>query len=121
DVFQIGEAVVQVSQPRQPCHKLAKKHDIVNLPVRVQDTGYTGFYFRVLREGWMAPDSSIDLIEVHPKRVTVEFANQVMHHEKKNQTAIEKILEVNELSADWRDIFLKRLEKCKEGQRKICK
>lgn len=51
DVFKLDEAVVQVSQPRQPCVKLAKKFGVKDMVLEVQQTGYTGFYFRVLEEG----------------------------------------------------------------------
>ncbi|GIM46026.1 MOSC domain-containing protein [Collibacillus ludicampi] len=109
DIFQFGEAIVQVSQPRQPCHKLAKKHNMKDLPLLVQKTGFTGFYFRVLREGWVAQDRGLRLLHRHPLGITVAFANQIMHHDKKNLKGIEQILAVKELSESWRNTFLKRL------------
>jgi MOSC domain-containing protein YiiM len=110
DIFQLGEAVVQISQPRQPCHKLAKRYDIPTLPVLVQNTGFTGFYFRVLEEGWVKPDDSLRLLTRHPQEITVSFANQIMHHDRQNQEGIEKILDVKELSDSWRKTFRKRLQ-----------
>lgn len=50
DVFKLGKAIVQVSQPRQPCYKLSIKYGVPDMPLKVQQTGYTGFYFRVLEE-----------------------------------------------------------------------
>ena len=55
DVWKIGTAVVQVSQPRQPCWKLARRWKIKTLTLQVQQTGRTGWYFRVLTEGVVAP------------------------------------------------------------------
>jgi hypothetical protein len=46
DVFRIGEAMVQVSQPRMPCAKLAGKNGSRMLPKLMTDVGYTGFYMR---------------------------------------------------------------------------
>ena len=51
DVFEIGTALVQVSQPRQPCWKLARRWHIKDLAVQAERTGFTGWYFRVLQEG----------------------------------------------------------------------
>ena len=51
DVFRIGEASVQVSQPRMPCAKLAGKNGAKMLPKLMVNVGYTGFYMRVLSEG----------------------------------------------------------------------
>lgn len=110
DIYQLGEAVVQVSQPRQPCHKLAKKYDIPDLPALVQDTGYTGFYFRVFQEGWVTKDQPLILLERHPDEVSVSFANNLMHHDKYNIEAIKRVLAVKALSDNWRKTFLNRLK-----------
>ncbi|WP_028401659.1 MOSC domain-containing protein [Ectobacillus panaciterrae] len=110
DIYKLGEAVVQVSQPRQPCYKLAKRYNMADLPVRFQNTGYTGFYFRVLKEGWVPEHPSIELIQRHLKGVTIEFANKIMHHAKENIEGIHQILEVDELSSNWRQTFTNRLK-----------
>jgi MOSC domain-containing protein YiiM len=115
DMFQLGEAIVQVSQPRQPCYKLAKKYNVEDLPLRVQNTGYTGFYFRVLKEGWVTKESRLQLLSRHPLGITVSFANHIMYHDKYNQEGIERILSVQELSESWRTTLLKRLTKHVNG------
>lgn len=109
DIYQLGEAVVQVTQPRQPCHKLAKLYHLKELPVWVQDSGYTGFYFRVLEEGLVTKEEPIRLLERNRHEISVQFANQIMHHDKHNLEAIERILQVEELSGNWRKTFSKRL------------
>ncbi|WP_248924220.1 MOSC domain-containing protein [Paenibacillus hamazuiensis] len=110
DVFQLGEAVVQVSQPRQPCYKLSVKYGAPDMPLKVQETGRTGFYFRVLKEGVVSGSGGLTRIFSHPKAITVSYANRIMHHEKDHIAGIHKILEVEELSVNWRATFLKRLE-----------
>ncbi len=110
DIFQLGSALVQVSQPRQPCHKLAKKHEWADLPQQFEQTGRTGFYFRVLQEGEVAISDQLIQLEQHPEQLTVAFANRIMHHEKRNKAGIEKLLAVNELSASWRTTLSKRLD-----------
>lgn len=114
DVYRIGEAVVQVSQPRQPCYKLGGKHDVPDLPLKVQQTGYTGYYFRVLEPGLVPPQGDIRLEERHPAGVTVAFANRVKYHDKRNREAIERLLGVAELSASWRAGFERRLAELDE-------
>ncbi|MFD0696037.1 MOSC domain-containing protein [Paenibacillus sp. GCM10027628] len=109
DIYQIGEAIVQVSQPRQPCHKLAKRHDVVDLAVQVQDTGLTGYYFRVLREGMIPVEPNITLVTKHDAGVTVAFANEIKYQDKANLNGVERILAVEALSASWRESFDKRL------------
>ncbi|MGN4422892.1 MOSC domain-containing protein [Bacillus cereus group sp. MYBK30-1] len=110
DTFQFGKATVQITQPRQPCFKLAKKYNIPKLPLYFQDTGYTGFYFRVLKEGWISPVDTLKLLKSDPKGVSVSFANRIMHKEKQNFEGLKRILEVNALSASWRKTFEKRIK-----------
>ncbi|MGN7893451.1 MOSC domain-containing protein [Bacillus sp. 22475] len=109
DTFELGEAIVQVTQPRQPCFKLAKKYNIPKLPLYFQETGYTGFYFRVLKEGWVSSVDTLKRIQSDPKGVSVAFANRIMHKEKQNIEGVKRILEVNALSSSWRKSFEKRI------------
>lgn len=110
DVFQLGEAIVQVTQPRQPCFKLAKKYDTPKLPLYFQNTGYTGFYFRVLKEGWVSPVDALKQLEPDSKGISIAFANRIMHKEKEDLQGVRRVLEVNALSASWRNTFEKRLK-----------
>lgn len=110
DIFELGEAIVEVSQPRQPCFKLSVKYDRPDMPLKVQETGYTGFYFRVLREGFVAKSDGLKRIFAHPKAITVAYANRIMHGEKELLAGILQLLEVDKLSVSWRATLLKRLE-----------
>lgn len=109
DTYAIDEVVVQVSQPRQPCHKLAKRLNQADAVLRVQETGYTGYYFRVLTEGTISKDSSIKLIAKGESGVTITYANQIKYHENNNVEAVQRISAIGELSASWKQSFLKRL------------
>ncbi len=112
DVFELGTAVVQVSQPRQPCKTLAVRYgraDIIKLMV---DSGLTGFYLRVLEEGIVERGSPFVLKERDPHTVTVAFANEVYHHDRKNCGSIRKVLKVSGLSESWRCSFHELNKKC---------
>ncbi|GJM75985.1 MOSC domain-containing protein [Paenibacillus macerans] len=110
DIFKFGEALVQVSQPRQPCYKLSIKYDAPDMPLTMQKTGFTGFYLRVLEEGLVSKADGLTRISRHPRAITVTYANRIMHHEKEDIAGIKKILEVKELSVNWRATFVKRLD-----------
>jgi MOSC domain-containing protein YiiM len=117
DIFKLGEAIVQVSQPRRPCYKLSIRYQLEDLPLRFQNTGYTGFYLRVLQEGIVSVKDKLILAEPHPHRITVGYANQIMHHDRHNQEGIHKLLAVKELAENWRRTFLKRLAGQEEDQK----
>lgn len=105
DIFQLGTAVVQVSQPRQPCTTLAARYGRNDMIKLVVDSGYTGFYFRVLEEGSVQKGEELIIIERDPRAVTVSFASNTYHHNRKNCGAIEKVLAVPALSESWQKSF----------------
>jgi len=109
DKLQLGEAVVQVSQPRQPCYKLAARYGVPDLAMHVQESGFTGYYFRVLQEGVIPPQPTLRLLERDTGGVTVAFANRIKYTDKGNRAGIERILRVAALSASWRESFENRL------------
>ena len=111
DIFQLGTAVVQVSQPRQPCRTLAARYNRDDLVKRVADTGRTGFYFRVLEEGMIEKGTELILKEKDPHSISVSFANHTYHHDRKNCEAIKKVLAVAALSGSWRKSFRELEEK----------
>jgi MOSC domain-containing protein YiiM len=109
DVFQVGGAIVQVTQPRGPCYKLGRKHRFLELPLMMEREGYTGYYFRVLQEGMVAPGLKVDPVERHPLGVTVAEANRLMYRDKRDEAGLRRILSVAELSDSWRGKFASRL------------
>ena len=111
DIFQIGEAKVQCTQPRQPCHKLNKVFDFQGMACRVQTTGFSGWYFRVTQPGWVTAGVEIVRIQEDPMRISVDIANDLMHTSKKDWKGIREILAVTALSDSWRETFTKRLLK----------
>ncbi|UOK65213.1 MOSC domain-containing protein [Paenibacillus amylolyticus] len=111
DVYELGEATVQVSQPRQPCFKLGARYDYKELPVYFQESGFTGFYFRVLQEGEVRPSSIFRRISTDPTSMTVLEANRIMHQGKENVDGIQALLAIPALSDSWRQTLMKRLSK----------
>ena len=112
DIFQLGTAVVQVSQPRQPCRTLTARYGRDNLIKLVVDSGRTGLYFRVLEEGIVKKGDELILKERDPRSISVSFSNHTYHHDRKNCEAIEKVLAVPALSASWLKSFQELKEKC---------
>ena len=108
DVFRCGEAVLQVSQPRQPCWKLARRWGIKDLALQVERTGRTGWYFRVLQEGLLEGGEVLSLIERTEAQWTVAAANEVMHHRKNDWAAAKRLAECPALSVSWRTTLIQR-------------
>ncbi|HPF50767.1 MAG TPA: MOSC domain-containing protein [Draconibacterium sp.] len=63
DVFQIGEAVVQATQPRQPCFKLEFRFHDRQIIRKFVDSGFSGVYVRVLKKGAVKTGDSMTKID----------------------------------------------------------
>jgi MOSC domain-containing protein YiiM len=63
DVLRAGSALLQVTQPRQPCFKLALRFGDARLPQMMQRTGRSGWYARVLEDGVVESLRSIIVVE----------------------------------------------------------
>lgn len=107
DVFQIGEAVLQVSQGRYPCSTINKRNNNNLLLKRIIETGYTGYFFRVLEEGKITADSQIKKLFSHPEQITVSSVHHLYFHDPSPSVeVIDKILGVEELAGQWRKYLL---------------
>jgi MOSC domain-containing protein YiiM len=110
DLYRVGTAVLQVSQPRQPCGTLAARYGRSDLVKLVVDSSRTGFYCRVTSEGEVREGDAVTLLERDPRGVTITFANRILHQDRKNSAGIEQVLSVPALSASWRQSFLELRE-----------
>jgi MOSC domain-containing protein YiiM len=104
DVFQVGTAVVQVSQPRGPCWKLGRKWARLDLPKVVIKEGKTGWYLRVLQPGDVEAGQEVGLVGRTYPEYTITEANRLAYA-KADSALIEARLRFSEctaLSAAWR-------------------
>jgi MOSC domain-containing protein YiiM len=111
DIFQVGEAVIQITQSRIPCSTITKRTNLSLLLNRLVETGYTGYLCRVLEEGVVREDSQITLLKQHCKRLSVLVANDIYFQRLKDKETLEKLLGIQELATKWRESLIGRLEK----------
>ncbi|MBA4536949.1 MOSC domain-containing protein [Bacillus aquiflavi] len=111
DIYQIGEAVVQISQGRIPCSTITKRIGVPKLLKRIVEEGYTGYLCRVLEEGTIHKNATIKLIKPHPNEISILFANEIYFHRRDDVKGIQKILAVQELADAWRKDLSERLAK----------
>lgn len=109
DIYRLGEAAVQVSQGRIPCSKISKNNDIEHLLKRVVETGYTGYFFRVIEEGMVYGDSDLKLLERQQDDISILKGNEIYFHRRKDLSAIETLLEVEGLAEAWKKDLKKLL------------
>lgn len=102
DTFQIGDAIVQVTQPRAPCYKIAARYGVAKMALFVQQENLTGYLLRVLRDGDVEAGQSLQLIERQTHGITVAEANRVINADKKDIGGALRLLGVPGLPAALR-------------------
>ncbi|WP_373895724.1 MOSC domain-containing protein [Virgibacillus natechei] len=110
DIFHIGEAVVQVSQPRRPCWRPARRWRIKDLAIQIQREGMTGWYFRVLKEGEIQAGDHLSLQERPFPEWTVMKCNDVMYNQKQDTELAGRLAACELLAPSWRKTLSKRAE-----------
>lgn len=72
DRFRIGTACFEVSQPRQPCLKLARRFEDASFVKRFLESRRVGFYLRVVEPGEVAAGDPIVRITHDPASLDIE-------------------------------------------------
>lgn len=110
DVYRIGEAEVQVSQPRGPCSTLARRWDRPDLVKVVRENHRSGWYIRVLREGKIAAGDGVELIARPQPQWSVARAAEVNYSRDRRLSDLRELANLPELSSAWKNDLRKKLE-----------
>jgi MOSC domain-containing protein YiiM len=109
DRFRLGSAEFVVTQPRMPCFKLGIRFNRPDIVKRFLQSGRTGFYFAVLKEGEVTAGNTIDLLKRDENGVTVADIVNLYGRDASNQDLLQRVSELPSLPQTWRDYFRKRL------------
>ena len=84
DIFRIGSAIVQVSQPREPCFKLGARFGTQEILRQFIDHGLPGTYVRILKEGEVKTNDDLILVERSENTLTVKQFYELLFAKEKN-------------------------------------
>ena len=109
DIYRVGDerdgTVLQVSLPRQPCFKLNHRFGIKNFAAQTWKKSRTGWYYRVLQEGWMQAGDQIVLLERKHPQWTIERVQEYLHRDKTNLEKLEELENINEFGKECKTAF----------------
>ena len=115
DVFRVGGALLQVTQPRYPCFKLGVKMGDPLFPRRFLASGRTGPYLRVLQEGEVAAGDALEPVETSDA-LTVGGLWHLVLVDKGNVEGARRALRCPTLAREWREPLEERLLRQDAGQ-----
>ena len=110
DIYAIGAARIQVTGPRYPCTKIGRRWGIPKLTRLVALTGRTGWYCRVLGEGWVEPGFPIELIDRPYPEITIALVNDVGHGRNRDIGLAEAVVACPLLPEWWRLVVRQALQ-----------
>ncbi|MGL5155964.1 MAG: MOSC domain-containing protein [Aeromonas veronii] len=102
DVYRLGDALIQISQPRSPCFKLNQRFGYGQMSQVMQLNGRCGWLLRVLEEGMVSPESAMELADRPYPELTVKRTADILFNQVRNETDLLLLLENPALSPNWR-------------------
>ncbi len=101
DIHKIGTVTMQVSQPRQPCWKLSRRWEHNDLMKEIYNSGKTGWYYRIIKEGSFQANDSVELVSQLDIKITILEANKALRDVSSNKQTVEKLLSLDCLAPAW--------------------
>ena len=108
DQVSIGSVLLEVSQSRQPCWKLNDRFDVPDMARRVQHTGRTGWYYRVLEAGTLQAGDAITLVARPWPQWSLARVIAVLYHQPLDAAVLTDLAELP-LPPPWRRLVEGRL------------
>lgn len=102
DIYRAGTVLLQVSQGRQPCWKLNTRFDRDDIAMRVQPTGRTGWYYRVLEIGLIKPGDVLTLQSRPQPNWPLSRILQLLYHHTLDLEELRALANVQELADGWK-------------------
>jgi MOSC domain-containing protein YiiM len=108
DEFQVGTAVLRVSQPRLPCFKLGIRFGRPDIIKRFMQSGRSGIYFSVVKEGTLGPGDNLEYLggDTHKIKVS-DIANLFTSPDNRDPDLIKRAL--NSQLAEQMKLFIAEL------------
>lgn len=107
DVFRAGSAILQVTQPRMPCFKLAIRMNRSDMVQRFWASGRSGIYFSIVEEGELESGDPIDLVQSDPRGVSVADVVRLYKGETDDPDLFSRVMAAP-LSGSWKNEIRER-------------
>ena len=92
DIYKVGEATVQISQPRIPCSKLGFRLGSPSAVKAFADAPYPGIYVRVLQDGKVRVGDEMVLVEAQDIKLSLTDLFMILTNRSKHTHRFEELL-----------------------------
>ena len=108
DRVRVGSAELMVTQPRLPCFKLGIRFGRDDMVKRFLQSGRSGFYFAVVREGEITAGDRLEIAVRDSRGVTVSDMIALETADETDRDLLRRALETPALPESWKRHFRKR-------------
>ena len=109
DIWECNDITIEVSQPRLPCFKLARRLDMPGLNVEVVKNRMGGWYARALKQGLVVGGQKLTLVDRPNPSWSIDRAFEIFMTEKKNREVLLELHDLPQLSTLWKESLKKRI------------
>jgi MOSC domain-containing protein YiiM len=108
EVFGLGDARLQVCQPRNPCWKIDARFAVDGMAAFIAEHHLTGWYFRVLQPGQVSPGDTLDALAVSDGASSLAAAMQLWHSHRPPPQALLQLADTPGIAAGWQRKIVER-------------
>lgn len=108
--WQIGTVMVEVSEPRVPCWRLAVRMNDPLFPRRFSEALRPGTYLRIVEEGELGAGDEVRLVSKPDHTLTIRDVFRIY---VRDRDEAERLLAVPQMSEGWKEWATKRIQKHK--------
>lgn len=110
DIYRLGSAKVQITEPRQPCHKLGIRFGNQDILQEFISFGHPGTYVRILEEGWVKTGDEMFLESSHPNPLSICQYNELVNSRDKDLGLVRLAIENESIREKKRKALQKLLQ-----------
>lgn len=91
--YKLGNALVQITQPREPCYKLGIRFGNQDILKQFVDHGLPGTYVRVLEPGNVSVGDTMELVEESTNPLSVQQFYHLLFAKTKDQDVLQMAIQ----------------------------
>ena len=110
EVWSLGEALLQICQPRNPCWKIDERFGCPGMAAYIVEQRITGWYWRVLRDGVVRPGDALRRQHADADAPTLRDALELWHTPRADAAAMTRLAQVDGIAAHWRHKLEQRVD-----------
>ena len=103
DIYKIGNALVQITQPREPCYKFGVKFGTQTVLKQFIEHGFPGTYVSVLEEGFVEAGDEMKIVKRADNSLTIVQFFELLFAKEKNQEHLKLAIQNKAIPQSKRD------------------